>query len=188
MNHNRWWDNIIGVKSFCESRKKWERDELKCYWRSYWFQGERDCLINWQNILLTGNSNIGMFQINRRSKSKQGVMIKMDWVKRSIQLNDKCLMLEKSIDFREVTSLTSVAVNYFESKNIVKWRSRGEYIWDVVLSRNNDYWLCWYTCNLLSELSSQYCLCSTSNIHYEVSYHKFNKRIDQIELKHFTTF
>ncbi len=58
---------------------------------------------------------------------------------KSIQMNEKCSMLEKLIDFGEVSALTWVTVNYLELKNTVKWRSRGEYIWEMVLSRNNDY-------------------------------------------------
>ncbi len=46
-------------------------------------------------------------------------------------------MLEKLIDFGEVTSLTWVTVNYLELKSIVKWREGG-YIWEAILSRNND--------------------------------------------------
>ncbi len=49
-------------------------------------------------------------------------------------------MLEKYIDFGEVTSLTWVTVNYLEIKNIVKWRVR-DYIWEAVLSRNNSNWI-----------------------------------------------
>ncbi len=58
-------------------------------------------------------------------------------MKKSIQLNEKSTMLEKLIDFGEVTSLTWVTVNYLELKNIVKWRE-GEYIWKAVLSRNHN--------------------------------------------------
>ncbi len=50
-------------------------------------------------------------------------------------------MLEKLIDFGEVTSFTWVAVNYLELKNIVKQRKE-KYIWESVLSRNNDYLIC----------------------------------------------
>ena len=54
-----------------------------------------------------------------------------------IPLNEKRSMLEKFIDFREVTSLTWVTVNYLELKNIVK-RREGQYDWEAVLSRNQD--------------------------------------------------
>ncbi len=56
---------------------------------------------------------------------------------KSIQSNEKRLILEKLIDFGEVTSLTRVTVNYLELKIIVK-QSEGEYMWEVVLSRNKD--------------------------------------------------
>ncbi len=59
-------------------------------------------------------------------------------MKKSIQLNEKHSMLEKLIDFGEVTSFTWVAVNYLELKNIVK-RRKEKYIWESVLSKNNDY-------------------------------------------------
>ena len=51
-------------------------------------------------------------------------------------MNEKHSMLEKLIDFGEVTSFTWVAVNYLELKNIVKQRE-GQYNWEAVLSRNN---------------------------------------------------
>ncbi len=69
------------------------------------------------------------------------IYIWMDWVKKSIQLNEKCSMSEKLIDLGEVTSLTWVTVNYLDLKNIVKWREE-EYIWETVLSRNKDNWIC----------------------------------------------
>ena len=62
-------------------------------------------------------------------------------MKKSIQLNEKHSMLEKFIDFREVTSLTWVTENHLELINIVKRRER-EYVWEAVLSRNNDNWIC----------------------------------------------
>ncbi len=43
----------------------------------------------------------------------------------SIPLNEKRLMLEKLIDFGEVTSSTLVTLNYLVLKNIVKWREGG---------------------------------------------------------------
>ena len=62
-------------------------------------------------------------------------------MKKSIQLNEKHSMLEKLIDFGEVTSFTWVAVNYLELKNIVK-RRKEKYIWESVLSKNNDNLIC----------------------------------------------
>ncbi len=65
----------------------------------------------------------------------------MDWVKKSIQFNEKCSMSEKLIDFGEVTPLTWVTVNYLAFKNIVKQRER-QYNWEAVLLRNKENWIC----------------------------------------------
>ncbi len=125
-----------------------------------------------------GNSSIDLFQINRRSKSKQRVMIKMDWVK-NIQLNEKGLMSEKLIDFGEITSLYMVTVNYFKLKNVVIWRIRGEYIWEKILSRKNNNWICE---NILKKLTSF--KCNKNCIHlclFFVMYTSYMRSIIQIK-------
>ncbi len=46
-------------------------------------------------------------------------------------------MLEKFIDFGNVTSLTWVTVNYLELMNMVKWKEV-ECMWEEVLSVTKD--------------------------------------------------